>query len=196
MEVITTVNLKMMEEITKDLTKKWSINELSKIMNKHYRPVYTSVQTLLSSGYLIKNENKLIEVSFRDTLLLELGEKIRLTRIDSKEIIIIKDKLNRIKTTFFSAILFGSSVYKKGNDIDLLFIIPFSEDISRFERNIELSLGSSLDLVDLNIISEESCFEMLNRPNELNVMNEIMKNHLVLSGTENFYNILKRWKNA
>ena len=51
------------------------------------------------------------------------------------------------------------------------------------------------DIVDVNIITEESAYEMLNRPNQTNVMNEIMKNHLVLIGVENFYNILKKWKN-
>ena len=103
--------------------------------------------------------------------------------------------INKI-AKFFSAILFGSSVNKKGNDIDVLIIIPNSEEISNFQRQVEIELGPFYSKIDLNVISEESCYEMLNKPNQLNVMNEVMKNHLVLNGTESFYKILKRWKDG
>ena len=196
MRVITILNLKIMEEITKDLTKKWSINEISKKINKQYRPVHAAVQSLIKQDFLIKNQNNLIEPLFKNTLLLELAEKQKLINYRGKEIQIIKDKLSKIKTVFFSAVLFGSSVNKKGKDIDILVIIPDSYDISNFQRQAEIELGSFYSKVDLNIVPEESCYEMLNKPNQLNVMNEIMKNHLVLDGTENFYKILKRWKNG
>lgn len=169
---------------------------MSKQINKHYRPVHASVQTLISHEYLIKNENGLIEPTFKNTLLLELGEKQRLETQTNKEIKVIINKISKLKTTFFSAILFGSSVYKKGKDIDILIIVPTVQDIETFKKDVKISLGSILSKIDLNIITEESCFEMLNKPNTLNVMNEIMKNHLVLYGHENFYNILKRYKNA
>jgi len=196
MKVITTLNLEIMEEITKDLTRKWSINELSKKISKHYRPVHASIQSLIKQGFLIKNKNNLIEPIFKDTLLLELAEKERLTSHNQKEIQIITDKLSKLKTVFFSAILFGSSVNKNGKDIDILMIIPNSEEISNFQRQAEAELGSFYSKVDINIVSEESCYEMLNKSNQLNVMNEIMKNHLVIAGTESFYKIIKRWKNG
>lgn len=196
MKVITLVNLNIMEEITKDLTRKWSINKLSKMMHKHYRPVYAAVQALIHQGLLIKNQNNLIEPAFNNTLLLELAEKQRLVKHDNKEIQIIKERLSRLRTTFFSAVLFGSSVSKKGKDIDILIIMPDSGEISDFQKQIEDALGSFYPKVDLNIASEESCYEMLNKPNQLNVMNEILKNHLVLIGAESFYKILQRWKHG
>ena len=196
MKVITTLNLGIIEEITKDLTRKWSINELSKKINKYYRPVHAAVQLLIKEGFLIKNKNNLIEPVFKDTLLLELAEKQRLINHNNKEIKLIKERLLRLKTAFFSAVLFGSSVNKKGNDIDILIIMPDSGEISNFKKQAEETLGSFYSKVDLNIISEESCYEMLNKPNQLNVMNEIIKNHLILVGTESFYKILKRWKNG
>ncbi|MDP1694591.1 MAG: hypothetical protein Q8L34_03555, partial [Candidatus Woesearchaeota archaeon] len=66
--------------------------------------------------------------------------------------------------------------------------------ISDFQKQTEDALGSFSSQVDLNIVSEESCYEMLNKQNQLNVMNELLKNHLVLVGTESFYKILQRWK--
>ena len=196
MKVITKVNLKIMEEITKDLTKKWSINGLSKKINKHYIPVYAATQSLIKEGFLIKNQNNLIEPTLKNTLLLELAERQRSIENKNKELKIINDKLLRLKTTFFSTVLFGSSVRKKGNDIDILIIIPNSEEASNFKKQVENELGSFFNKLDLNVVSEESCYEMLNSPNKLNIMNEILKNHLVLSGAESFYKILKRWKNA
>ena len=196
MKVITLVNLKIMEEITKDLTKQWSINKLSKTMHKHYRPVYAAVQGLTKQGFLIKNRNNLIEPTFNNTLLLELAEKQRLVNHNNKEIHIIKERLSRVRTAFFSAVLFGSSVNKKGKDIDLLIILPDARELSDFQKQVENALGSFSSQVDLNIVSEESCYEMLNKPNQLNVMNELLKNHLVLVGTESFYKILQRWKHG
>jgi len=196
MKVITTLNLGIMEEITKNLSRRWSINELSKKINKHYRPVYAATQSLIKEGFLVKNQNKLIEPVFKNTLMLELAERQRIIKHNNKEIKIIKEKLSRLKTVFFSAVLFGSSVNKNGKDIDILIIIPDSGEISNFQKQVEVKLGSFSSKVDLNIISEESCYEMLNNPNQLNVMNEIMKNHLVLYGEEGFYNILHRWKDG
>ncbi len=194
MKVITKLNLKIMEEISKDLTRKWSINELAKKTKKHYRPIYAAVQSLIKQGYLKKNQNKLIEPLFKDTLLLELAEKKRLKK-HNKDIRIIKKRLSKIDTVFFSTVLFGSSVHKKGRDIDILIIIPNLLDIDSFEKKAESALGSYISKLDLNIVTEKSCYEMLNKPNQLNVMNEIMKNHLIITGTENFYNIICRWKN-
>ena len=196
MKVITVLNVKIMEEMTKDLTRKWSINGLSKKINKHYRPVYAAVQSLIKHGFLTKNQNSLIEPTFKNITLLELAEKQRLGDHHDKDIKIIKDKLSGIKTVFFAAVLFGSSVHKRGEDIDVLMIIPDSEEMSSFQKQVEIELGSFYQMIDLNIVSEESCYEMLNRPHQLNVMNEIMKNHLVLAGTEIVYGILKRWKNG
>src|SRR3989344_9327861 len=151
MKVITILNLKIMEEITKDLTKKWSINELSKRLNKHYRPIHAAVQSLIKEEFLIKNQNNLIEPIFKDTFLLELAEKQRLIKHNNKEIKIIKQKLSRLKTVFFSAVLFGSSVNKKGKDIDILIIIPDSGEISNFQKQAEAELGSFYSKVDLSI---------------------------------------------
>jgi len=196
MKVITKLNLMIMEEISRDLTRKWSINSLSKVINKHYRPVHAAAQSLIAQEFLAKNTNDLVEPLFKNTFLLELAEKQRLTEHNNKDIRIIAEKLSRIKTAFFSAVLFGSSVNKKGNDIDILIIIPDSEKIAGFKKQAEEALGSFCSKIDLNIVQEKSCYEMLNAPNQLNVMNELMKNHLVLSGAESFYNIIKRWKNA
>lgn len=194
MKGITELSIRISEEFTKDLTRKWSIRELSKKIKKYYRPVHASVQSIIKQEIVVKNSNNLIEPSFKDTLLLEIAERQRLINHKEKEIRIISDKLSKIKTVFFSAVLFGSSVDKNGRDIDILIIIPNSEETDNFQKQAEIKLGSFYSKVDLNIVSEESCYEMLNNPNQLNVMNEIMKNHLVIHGAESFYTILRKWK--
>lgn len=194
MEVIMKLDLLIMAEISKDLSRLWSINELATVLNKQYKPIYNAVQRLIKEDNLRKNSNNLIEPVFVDTILLELAEKKRFIEMTNNEIKIIKNKFEKIENSFFSVVLFGSSVYKKGIDIDILFILPDSYDTKQF--NIKNALGGFYSKVDLNIITEKSCYEMLNKPNAMNVMNEIMKNHLVLIGVENFYRIIKRWKNG
>jgi predicted nucleotidyltransferase len=196
MKVINDLDIFILEEFSKDLTRKFTINELSKIINKHYRPTYAAVQRLIKNKFIIKNKNNLIEILFEDTILLELSERKRLIEHKNNEIKIISKKLSNINHSFFSAILFGSSVYKKGKDIDILVIIPDCEEINNFKLEIEKTLGSFYSIIDLNIINEKSCYEMLNKINQVNVMNEIIKNHLVLVGINNFYRIIKRWNNA
>ena len=195
MEVITELDMRIMSEISKDLTRKWSIRGISLAIGKHYRPVYQAVQRLLKWGHIARNANRLLEPLFKEALLLEIAERNRLST-QRKEIRIIENRLKNMRSVFFSAVLFGSSVNKKGRDIDILMIIPDSESIEKFKQEAKTALGSFESEVDIQAIHEESCYEMLNNPNQLNVMNEIMKSHLVLNGAESFYNILKRWKNG
>ena len=187
--------MRIMSEISKDLTRKWSIRGISLAIGKHYRPVYQAVQRLLKWGHIARNANRLLEPLFKEALLLEIAERNRLST-QRKEIRIIENRLKNMRSVFFSAVLFGSSVNKKGRDIDILMIIPDSESIEKFKQEAKTALGSFESEVDIQAIHEESCYEMLNNPNQLNVMNEIMKSHLVLNGAESFYNILKRWKNG
>jgi predicted nucleotidyltransferase len=194
MEVITKLELLIAEELSKDLTRLWSINELAMALKKQYRPIYAAVQRLINSNILEKSPNGLIKPTFNDTTYLEYAEKKRASEISNKDILIIQKKLARIKSSFFSAILFGSSVKKNGNDIDILIIIPDSENQEEFRTKTEKELGSFYSQIDLSVINEESCHEMLNRQNQLNVMNEIMKNHIILIGGESFYRIVNRWK--
>ena len=196
MKVIKKNEILIFKEITKNLSKKWTINSLSTKLGLKYRPIYSVAIDLINRKYIKKNENNLLEPKYFDTFFLQIGEKIRLLEFNNKDIKIIKERFEKnIGNSYYSTILFGSSVAKKGKDIDLLFIVPTSSDSSKFEEKINKSLGSFENIVDVNIITEESAYEMLNRPNQTNVMNEIMKNHLVLIGVENFYNILKKWKN-
>ncbi len=174
---------------------RWSINKLASSLNKKYRPVYAAVQRLIKKDILEKNQNNLLIPRFKETLIFEYAERKRFSEIKDKDLKIIKKRIEQVDDSFFSAVLFGSSVKKKGNDIDILFIIPDSEDTDKFELKIRKMLGSYENIIDLNIINEKSCYEMLNMPNQLNVMNEIMKNHLVILGDEGFYRIIRRWKN-
>jgi len=195
MVVIMELNLLLMIEISKNLTKKWTINQLAQSIGKHYSPVYIAIRRLIKNKILSKDDNNLIQPEYLDTTLLELSELNR-TRKLKKKLSIIVDKIAQIPDSFFSAVLFGSSVYKSGRDIDILFIIPESGNIESFQKTINQSIGSFHTMLDYHIVTEASCYEMLNKQNELNVMNEIMKNHLVLYGTQNFYRIVRGWKNG
>lgn len=194
MKIIEALDILIAAKISENLTRKWTIKEIAAAIGKHYRPTYMAIQRLLKEGIIAKNANSLIEPSFKNTFLLETAERHRVSNLRDKELIILVKRLEVIESSFYSAVLFGSSVKGKGKDIDLLVILPNSENSSEFKSKTAKALGSIAPKADINCINEESCYEMLNKPNELNVMNEIMKNHLVLAGFESFYKIIRRWK--
>ena len=194
MKVITSLEVLIAAKLSEDLTRKWSIHRLSKEMKKQYKPIYFAVQRLLKDGFLEKDRNGLINASLKNTFLLETAERYRFSCMKNKEVLIVINRIReKIKSGFFVAVLFGSSVKGTGRDIDVLCIIPDKESIEEFQKSAETSLGSIMQKVDLQCVNEKSCYEMLNKPHELNVMNEILKNHLVLQGGESFYRILRGW---
>lgn len=195
MRVIEPLDLLICEKISENLTRKWTINEIARAISKHYAPTHKAIQRLLKEKVLTKNSNNLIEPLFKNTFFLETAEKHRISNVKNDEIHITAKRLEeRMDHSFFTAVLFGSSLKGKGRDIDILMIIPNSENIAEFKAKTIRALGSIASKIDLNCVNEESCYEMLNKPNQLNAMNEIMKNHLAVAGVESFYRIIRRWK--
>ena len=72
----------------------------------------------------------------------------------------------------------------------MLVVISSEQEIETIRKKIKNIL--SLYNVDLNIISEKSLFQMWENKNELNVGNEILKNHYVLTGFETYINYLRK----
>ncbi|MBS1266860.1 MAG: hypothetical protein MAG795_00829 [Candidatus Woesearchaeota archaeon] len=95
---------------------------------------------------------------------------------------------------FFIAILFGS--YVKGrntedSDIDLLFVIPDTEKTEDFENKID-SIFSLINYDwDINIITQQS-FSELKRGKNLNVVKEVINNHIILTGGEHYFRLLTK----
>jgi hypothetical protein len=191
--MFTKVQIEIMKLFISKIDKKFSINQVSKILSKKYPLVHRSIKPLIENNYLLKDEQDLISLNYRDHHSeLAFLESLRKSEFLEKEKVLrifFQDCLKTIQTDFFISIVFGSSVEKNGRDIDLLFIFN-KEELDKNEKIIgNISKNFTITL-DINVIPVESAYEMLSKREEPNVLNELLNKHLILFGGENFYKIL------
>jgi len=191
--MLTKTQTDIMKVFISKIDKKFSIKQVSEILNKKYPLVHRSIKPLIEKNYLLKDEQDLISLNYRDNHSdLAFLESIRKSGFLEKEKVLklfFQDCLKSIPTDFFISIVFGSSVEKNGRDVDLLFIFS-KEDLEKNEKIIRnISKNFTLNL-DINVIPVESAYEMLSKREEPNVLNELLNKHLILFGGETFYKIL------
>jgi predicted nucleotidyltransferase len=170
-----------------------TLSDIARKLRQKYPQSYRSISALEKKG-LIKidkiGKSKLVKLDF--SILhpeYALAEIERLKDILANKMMkTIAENIYRLNKQFI-CILFGSFASGKStkeSDIDLLFI---SSD-SGMERAAKNNL-SRFD-IDLNVISEDSLFDMWSHPDKLNIGNEIFKNHVVLFGSEAFINLVRK----
>jgi len=191
--MFTKIQLEIMKVFVSKIDKKFSIKQVVEILNKQYPVIHRSIKPLISEGYLLKDDQDLISLNYRknhsELTYAESSRKQDFLRKNKDIQIFHSDCLKTLKNDFFVSILFGSSVEKKGRDIDLLFIFPEAE-VEKNEKIIKnVSENSTLNL-DINVISVESAYEMLSKREQANVLNELLNKHIILFGGGNFYRIL------
>lgn len=183
---------KIMKKLFDNLTRTYTINELSHVLGQKYVQTYRTVREL-EKKKLIKldvcGKSKVISPDFSEYQLRHLAVEIERTlQIKDKQVWKIYDKLTDIDKNFI-CVLFGShanNTQRKDSDIDLLFVV---KDTERFERDIRNRLA--LYNVDIQVVTEDNLLEMW-RKKELNVGNEILERHVLLSGYEQFLRLLRR----
>ncbi len=191
--MFTKIQLEIMKAFVSKINRKFSIKQISELINKQYFPTHRSIKPLINEGYLLKDEQDLISLNYKENhceLAFSEYERKQEYLDKNKDLaLFFKECTKNIKTDFFISLIFGSSVEKKGRDIDLLFIFPENE-VEKNEKIIRnISENYTLKL-DINVISTESTYEMLSKREEVNVLNELLNKHIVLFGGENFYRIL------
>lgn len=189
--------IKILEKLIENMALDSTLLSLSKKLNQTYSQTHRSIQAL-SGKNLIKikkiGKSNVIKLDFSryhsEYAFAEIERLNEILRI--KDISLVFDEILNIEGQF-ACILFGSYAsgnFKKGSDMDLLFIVPDECNTSRFERRARNTL--SVYNVDINVVSEKSLFEMWANPGKLNVGNELLKGHIVLHGSEIFINLMRR----
>jgi len=179
------------------ITKKFSIKEVSEIIKKPYPMVHRSIKDLISRGVIIKDSHNLLSLNYKenhsDLAYVESLRKDDFLKKNKTILLFVKDVLNKMKLDYFSFLLFGSGVEnkKKARDIDVLIILENRNDIENVER-ILYNISSNFTVgIDYNVVSTESVYEMLKKVDEANVMNETLDKHILFFGAENYYRLLK-----
>jgi hypothetical protein len=193
MESLTKTQIEIMKIFVGNITKKFSIKEIAERLKKPYALVYNSFKELIFQEFVELDERKLLSLNIKKHLgELSYFESLRVINFleKNKDLNLFwKDCFNVLQSDFFISIIFGSSLYKKGRDIDILFVFS-KEEIEKNERIVRnLAKNFTLNL-DINVVSVESAYEMISKREKKNVLNELLDNHLILFGGESFYRII------
>ena len=106
---------------------------------------------------------------------------------------LLKDYLTFISTTFGILLVFGSYAKhkeKKNSDLDLLIII--SDTGSKEDANQAIERCYAPPGKHFLILFEKEFLEMVKNTNQFNVGNEVIKNHIILYGGEQYYQLLNK----
>lgn len=198
--MLSKTELKLLKRMFDDLTKRWTIRELSLDLSLPYPQVHRSVCSLVKNELIskeIKGKSSILQVNLKslkkDHYVVELER--RLDVIDKYNVLnILKNDLFRLKYNQFICILFGSYAdksSKKDSDIDLLFVIPEEYDYKRFEKEIKTKI--LLPKADIQLTTERGLLELWFNPSKLNIGNEILKKHIIFWGVETFLKLRRNY---
>ena len=193
---------KTQEEILKlllaNFEENYSIRSIAKALNKSYTLTYNNIQRLLKIGMLemhVLPPAHMISLNERAPteilITIEMKRTYDFLKKHSWAQLYGEDVLSSSNTPFFVLLVFGSyakGTQTKNSDIDILMIVPTKEQIKNFERAGQqyTKVRKSIIIVDV-----ASFVEMIKSPKVLNVGNEATKNHVILYGVEQYYQIIK-----
>lgn len=193
--MLTKTQEKILEIFVSKIDKNFSINELSKLLEKPYPLIHRSVMELIKHKFILIDERKLLSINYRlnfTELSFIESERTKEALSEKKSVsLFIKDCLEGINEDFFIFLIFGSFVEKeKFNDLDIMIILENHEKINKVEKLVH-NIASNFSLkVDIHVLSKESAYEMLSKREQLNILNESLNKHLIVFGGENYYRIL------
>ncbi len=196
--MLSITELRILKLLFDDLTRSYSILELSKVLRIPYPQTHRNVKSLIKKELVnsVQKTNALLVTVSRTTVqdeyvFVELLRKSNFLR-KYKNLRLVLNDLDRIPKLQYICIVFGSyakGTAKQDSDVDLLFVIPKDYDYGLFERNVKNAIITHN--VDINIILDESLHEMWSNPQKLNIGNELLKGHIILKGSESF---LEAWR--
>ncbi|MFP4656113.1 MAG: hypothetical protein ACLFNK_00870 [Candidatus Woesearchaeota archaeon] len=186
-----------MKVFTANITEKYSIRQISDILDKPYPLVHRSIQELLEKDFFSKDKHKHISLDYRKNhQVLVYIEHLRSKELldKNKDISMLREEIIRdFPFGYFVMLIFGSTVnVPDPRDLDLLIIIEDTDEIEKAERYLyNITRNYGLEIHPL-VISFESVYEMLASREDNNVMNEVLDKHLILYGAELFYRLLSK----
>jgi hypothetical protein len=198
--MLTKTQIKIMEVFTAEITKRFSLTDISKILNLQYKVIHRSINELINNK-LILVDNKRFRLNYKENhQILAFIEFLRSKKLLNKPknstlSLFVKDTTAKIKSNQFIFLIFGSTINKiKSKDIDILMIINDNEKVEVMEKKLYNIANMFTKKFDIHVITHESVQEMFEKRDELNLMNEILNKHAIIYGAESFYRMLTKWR--
>lgn len=185
--------------LIKNINEEYSIKEISEKIKRPYVKIHKSIKRLSNKKIIreiVKGKSHYCSIYYKENIdivcfinsqrtkeILEKNKKIKL---------IVLDIFNSIKFSDYTLIIFGS--YAKGtadkhSDLDVA-IITSAENKEEAERVMNsIKKLSSIEIHSLEI-TYKNFIEML-KSKDGNVGKEIVKDHIILKGCENFYECIR-----
>lgn len=197
--VLTKTQYKIMQLFASKITEFFTINGVAEILQMNVSLVHRSITPLIKDNNLLKvNKQNLISLNYQENHGdLAYTEYLRMENflLEPKNRIIAefrKEILDKLKDEYFIMIVFGSAVTKRNpRDYDIFFIFENYEKVRKREKAIEIIASTYDKEFDINVVAVESIFEMASKRDQKNIFNELLNNHIILYGGDNFYRLLK-----
>lgn len=192
-------DLKILEFLVKDINKEYSIKQIADLIKKPYVKVHSSIQRLIEKGIIEKRilgRSHYCKIDYKKNIdIVCFIESLKARRFleKRKEIKIFIDSIKeKILLPDYSLVVFGSYAEgKEGKKSDLdIASITSKNQVKKISRVIDpLERISSLNVHQIEF-SYDDFIKMLNSK-EMNVGKEILKKHIIIHGSEQFYECVK-----
>lgn len=196
--IFSKTQLKIMQVFASRITEKFSIRQISKLLETPYPLAHRSIKSLIKEKFLQKDDHSLISLNYRenhsDLSYIESLRKEYFLRKNKAIRLFMDDTLESMQLDYFTLLVFGSYAsgkQRKKSDVDILIIAQKPKDVEKTEKLMENVADNFSTKFHINVISAESAMEMLAKREEKNLMNETLNNHIILFGAENFYRLMK-----
>ena len=190
------LKLKAIDLLWRNQSKPFTINEMNKVLKKTYSHVNSVVNNLIKED-VIKKEvvghsfrcslNKESDKAKALTYLSEVTRKEEYLKKYDKLKLLFSDLLNEFPKQVISVILFGSYAKESFNDksdIDLLILVNEKVELGNLIRSIYALHGKELSII---VLTKHE----FNERKEEAIINEIRKDHIILSGFEEFIEVIR-----
>ena len=185
-------NLKVLMLFAENKERAFTIKKAAEALKMNYRIAYEEVMKLEKEGLITMTKHGNANVcAFHYTYtskIVEIEEIRKRELFRNKDIRLVYKRVKEVKRPFYCLLLFGSYANKtsrKGSDIDLCLIT----DDPEVTREVQALLGITPVNVHLQDFTSGDFLAML-KSREFNVGNEIVKNNVILYGTEIFYRMV------
>jgi predicted nucleotidyltransferase len=200
LEPLSKTSVEILAYLSSKLRETFTVRQIAAGIGRDYRITYVMTMRLARQKYIIAEKRRPVthcRLNLKgNSALLAYIEAIRAGRFLAKHRdieVIANGLLEKIASSFFTMILFGSHVRgtaSKRSDLDVLVVIPKKE----MERDFSSAVGSVARISPVGIhevILTNEEFAQLSRENKPNVVWEALDNRIVPFGAESLFKILE-----
>jgi predicted nucleotidyltransferase len=200
LEPLSKTSVEILAYLSSKLRETFTVRQIAVGIGRDYRITYVMTMRLARQKYIIAEKRRPVthcRLNLKgNSALLAYIEAIRAGRFLAKHRdieVIANGLLEKIASSFFTMILFGSHVRgtaSKRSDLDVLVVIPKKE----MERDFSSAVGSVARISPVGIhevILTNEEFAQLSRENKPNVVWEALDNRIVPFGAESLFKILE-----